>query len=592
MDSASTLHPVQSITSISQSDTKSLARYDSKTPLKHAVSEVTLTEGISGVPTQESQVVGTTKLYENGQIRLIPMPTPDPKDPLNMTERQKWIAVGIVAFFGSLALSTELIASSLLPVFILEYAGVSPKLLNSVDYTKLPPGMTGVNPLAILPAGVKPPNLATITLLTTIPMLGNGLASYLLVPTSIAVGRRPVLLLMACCAWAGGLWAGFSTSLTSHIAARCLQGLGAGTVEALIPLIIQDMMFIHRRNKAFAAVVSSQGIVLLLLGIANPYIASNYSWRWLYYITSGLGFAAWVLMGLFLPETRWKRTVEELGGQPISPLEPGQNRPALDPVRYGPRTRRTTLVVFHFGFQWREALISPVDALRTTLFPAIVWSGITSAVLMLPVAAAMQIGSFALLQQGWKFEYTGLHIVPHIFANAGVYYVGGHLADRISNAISRRKGGSREPEYHLANLVLPFVIAIVGCFVFAWAGQHHAHWAILLTGSFLMIFASMTTMTVMNVFLVESYPSWAGPVLVNCSGLRTLIGFSLHSRATVWIVERGLMGIMSIYAAAIAVVALGIPALWFGGKRARLWSAGKVGKPRGTQEPGDHCRGV
>jgi MFS family permease len=110
----------------------------------------------------------------------------------------------------------------------------------------------------------------------------------------------------------------------------------------------------------------------------------------------------------------------------------------------------------------------------------------------------------------WKFEYTGLHVIPTIFATAGVWYFGGHLADKISNAIARRKGGAREPEYHLANLIIPFLVSIIGCFVFAYAGEHRAHWAILLTGSFLMMFASMTTMTVMNVFLVESYPIWAG----------------------------------------------------------------------------------
>lgn len=37
-------------------------------------------------------------------------------------------------------------------------------------------------------------------------------------------------------AWAGGLWAGYSTSLNSHLAARAFQGLGAGAVEALVSI--------------------------------------------------------------------------------------------------------------------------------------------------------------------------------------------------------------------------------------------------------------------------------------------------------------------------------------------------------------------
>ncbi len=61
-----------------------------------------------------------------------------------------------------------------------------------------------------------------------------------------------------------------------------------------------------------AAIVSSQGIVITALGIVTPYIASVYDWRWIYYITSGLGVIAWLLLIVFLPETRWNRSKEEL----------------------------------------------------------------------------------------------------------------------------------------------------------------------------------------------------------------------------------------------------------------------------------------
>lgn len=115
-----------------------------------------------------------------------------------------------------------------------------------------------LNPLAVIPAGVKPPDLAEVSMLATIPLITNGIASYLLVPLSIAIGRRPVLLLTGVLAWSGGLWAGLSTSLESHLMARAVMGIGAGAVEALIPLIVQDMVFIHQRNKAQSAIISSQ----------------------------------------------------------------------------------------------------------------------------------------------------------------------------------------------------------------------------------------------------------------------------------------------------------------------------------------------
>lgn len=160
---------------------------------------------------------------------------------------------------GSLALSAEIIIGSLIPIFLLEYAGVDPRTIKDINFVAASGGRgTQLNPLAVIPAGVVPPSLQKVSMLATIPLVTNGIASYFLVPLSIAIGRRPVLLLTAVLAWSGGLWAGLSTSLNSHLAARALMGLGAGAVEALIPLIVQDMVFIHQRNKAQSAIVSSQ----------------------------------------------------------------------------------------------------------------------------------------------------------------------------------------------------------------------------------------------------------------------------------------------------------------------------------------------
>ena len=160
---------------------------------------------------------------------------------------------------GSLALSAETTIGSLLPIFLLEYAGLDPRIIRDVDFAAKSGGSaTGINPLSVVPEGVTPPDLARVSLLASVPLLANGIASYFLVPLSIGIGRRPVLLFTGVLAWSGGLAAALSTSLEQHLAARALQGMGAGAVEALIPLVVQDIIFIHQRNKATSAVISSQ----------------------------------------------------------------------------------------------------------------------------------------------------------------------------------------------------------------------------------------------------------------------------------------------------------------------------------------------
>lgn len=66
-------------------------------------------ENVQGRPTPENEngekltlVSGTTQLFEDGKIRFIPMPTPDPKDPLNLPQWRKWTAITAVCFCKSL----------------------------------------------------------------------------------------------------------------------------------------------------------------------------------------------------------------------------------------------------------------------------------------------------------------------------------------------------------------------------------------------------------------------------------------------------------------------------------------------------------
>lgn len=219
--------------------------------------------------TSSAEVVGTTRLFDGDELHHVPMPTPDPSDPLNLPPWRKWAAVAALSFFGALALASEFIIGALVPVFVLEYSGLDPKILGDLDLSLLgPPGSINLNPFELL-SGLGGPPLWRVSLLSSLPLLMNGIASYLLVPLSIAVGRRPVLLFVGVMAWAGGLWASFSKSLASHLAARAFQGLGAGAVEALIPLIVQDMMFIHQRNKAFSLIGAAQGLFIVSLGIAR-----------------------------------------------------------------------------------------------------------------------------------------------------------------------------------------------------------------------------------------------------------------------------------------------------------------------------------
>lgn len=206
---------------------------------------------------------------------------------------------------GAMAAAAEIILGAMLPVFDFQYAGLDPKILLGIT---LPPGSNGLANLKDLGG----PPIWKVYLLASLPVLMMGLANFFLVPLAISIGRRPFILACGLIAIAGVIWAGHSTSLNSHLGARCIQAVGAGTVESLLPFIIQDIVFYHQRNTAISAVFVIQGLIIVGLGIVAPYVIGYLSWRWLYFITAIAAGVCWVGVFFSLPETRYHRSYTKM----------------------------------------------------------------------------------------------------------------------------------------------------------------------------------------------------------------------------------------------------------------------------------------
>lgn len=155
-----------------------------------------------------------------------------------------------------------------------------------------------------------------------------------------------------------------------------------------------------------------------------------------------------------------------------------------------------------------------IDTLRTMVFPNILWVIAINGLFISVQGAAGQTGSSVLIAAGWKFKTLGLAVVPIVLATPFVWFLGGFMADKVSNYIAKRNGGRREPESHLLNMILPLILGITGCLLFGYAGQNirTTHWSVLLAGIFLVALSFLTANTVLSVYVVESYPQWAGYV--------------------------------------------------------------------------------
>jgi MFS family permease len=179
----------------------------------------------------------------------------------------------------------------------------------------------------------------------------------------------------------------------------------------------------------------------------------------------------------------------------------------------------------------------------------------------------------------WKFKTLGLAVLPIVFATPFVWLFSGYLADKIANKVAKRTG-RREPEAHLLTLIVPLFLGILGAILFGYAGSHilTVHWSMLLFGIFFVALSFLSANTIISVYVVESYPQWAGPVLVNISSFRCIIGFALSFRATTWVAQMGFMASFAIYAGVLAVLSCFLPFLYVYGKPLRKWTAGTVKK--------------
>jgi MFS family permease len=122
----------------------------------------------------------------------------------------------------------------------------------------------------------------TVSLTVGLYMMGLGVGSVLASPTAILFGKRPVYLASVILFIATCVWAGYSSSFSSLLAARVFQGVAVSPVECLPSATIAEIFFLHERAYRIGI------YTLLLLGgknlvpLVSAAIIGRYGWRWVF----------------------------------------------------------------------------------------------------------------------------------------------------------------------------------------------------------------------------------------------------------------------------------------------------------------------
>lgn len=221
----------------------------------------------------------------------------------------------------------------------------------------------------------------------TLPLtLPRGIGNLIGMPIAIAVGRRSVLLVAIALMCASiGLCAGAGTAAENydwHLWSRMLLGVAAGQSEALVPMVTQEIFFLHERARFLMIQQTIQTIAVAVFVLFASPIASAIGTGWWYGLGCILCGVCFVVSFFFVPETKYyrpqsayqeaQRSDSEGAGDETYQIH--TERPELDFVNFEPRTWRSNMRLWVGKPEWGKAWIVFKDAWTMILFPNVFWA--------------------------------------------------------------------------------------------------------------------------------------------------------------------------------------------------------------------------
>ncbi|KAI1874669.1 hypothetical protein JX265_004877 [Neoarthrinium moseri] len=500
---------------------------------------------------EDVAVMGTVKLTD-GQIVYIPTPTADPQDPLNMPTWQKTMVIIVISIFSCLGLSLVSGFGGLLGFYIPEYAAAGK-------------------------------GYADITHMMTYPTLFMGIGNLIGMPIAYAVGRRVVLLVSTVIMIVGAILCAYSKNYEWHLAARMVIGLSAGQSEALVPMITQEIFFLHERSKGLMIQQTVQVILTAVWTVFASPIAAAITPQWWYGLGAVLSGVQLILAFFFVPETKYYRplssfqesdSASDKDGEPITRV--CTTRPELDNVNFLPRTLRTDLRLWVGEPEWKKGWQTFVQAFELLFFPNVLWAlclnGLTLGV---NIAIGTTYGSIIThAPYNWPDSSASYVNCGQIITALVALPFFGHGSDRLIRWFADRRNGLHEPETRIIPLVLPIIVGVITAVLYGQGATHPEsyHWFTYVWAVAAYYFAFVGANIVAITYLLDSYPARAGPLLIIICAFRGIISFGVSYGISPFIEQNGYDGAFNAFGGLTGGLgALGIFVYIFG-KRIRQFT--------------------
>jgi EmrB/QacA subfamily drug resistance transporter len=124
---------------------------------------------------------------------------------------------------------------------------------------------------------------------TTVPLYGK---------LSDIYGRRKLYVFAMVLFLIGSIWSGLAQNMTQLIAARALQGLGAGGIMPLAFILIGEMFTLEQRARMQGLFSGVWGVSSIIGPLLGGFLVDQLSWRWIFYVNIVPGLLAGALVAL------------------------------------------------------------------------------------------------------------------------------------------------------------------------------------------------------------------------------------------------------------------------------------------------------
>lgn len=254
-------------------------------------------------------------------------------------------------------------------------------------------------------------------------------------------GRKKIFQSAILIFLAGSVFAGFAQDMNQLVAARAIQGVGAGGLMALVMAIVGDIIPPRQRGKYmgyFGAVFGVSSVAGPLLG---GFLTESFSWRWVFFVNIPLGILALAAVAsrLHLPVHKKQHQIDYVGAGLLTASSVclllatvwgGTMYPWLSSQIIGLLAGGTLLGA---AFVWWERRASepiiPMKLFKNDIFTVSVILSLLAGIAMF--ASILYIPLYQQFVRGYSPTKSGLLMLPLVIGLLSASIISGRLTTKL-----------------------------------------------------------------------------------------------------------------------------------------------------------------